>query len=370
MSGKDLPSTTRSGRSSRSRSRASAPLPASATVSSAPVSSWRCEARAESSDCTTSTRIVGPIATRSARAKGSLLLFPHMSHVITFDEPGAKVRLDDLPTQPPKKLTKAGVQPRFEELNQELFDLQDLMWGAKTHSLLIVLQGRDAAGKDGTIKHVVGGLNPRGIHVISFGVPSEEELGHDFLWRVHLRTPRLGEVSIFNRSHYEDVLVVRVHDLVKKSLWKRRYGHINGFEELLAEQGCIVLKFFLHISPEEQEQRLLAREKDPLNAWKLNVQDWKDRELWSEFTEAYEDAISLCSAKHAPWMVVPSDAKWYRNLAVAEAVTDALRPYRKEWRKTLEEEGKQGRAALAAWRKEQAERARGADKRRKVARGA
>jgi len=279
-----------------------------------------------------------------------------MKNVVVFDSPGAKVRLDEISTRPPGKIQKADAQARFQDVNDELFALQDLMWGARTHSLLVVLQGRDAAGKDGTVKHVVGGLNPRGIEVVSFRQPTEEELRHDFLWRVHLRTPRLGEVGIFNRSHYEDVLVVRVHQLVKKSVWKSRYGHINDFESLLAEQGCIVLKFFLHISPEEQEQRLLAREKDPLNFWKLSVQDWKDRENWDEFTEAYEDAISRCAAPHAPWMVVPSDAKWFRNLAVAEALVEALRPYRKQWRRTLEEQGKVARAEVEAFRKEQEER--------------
>jgi PPK2 family polyphosphate:nucleotide phosphotransferase len=295
---------------------------------------------------------------------------PYMKHVTVFDSPDAKVRLDKISTRPPGRIQKAEAQARFEELNEELFALQDLMWGAKTHSLLVVLQGRDAAGKDGTVKHVVGGLNPRGIHVVSFGKPTDEELRHDFLWRVHLRAPRLGEVGIFNRSHYEDVLVVRVHELVKKSVWKPRYGHINDFESLLAEQGCILLKFFLHISPKEQEQRLLARENDPLNAWKLSVQDWKDREKWDEFTEAYEDAISRCAAPHAPWMVVPSDAKWFRNLVVAEALVDALRPYRKEWRRTLEEQGKVARTELEAFRKEHAERQSGPKKRSVSLKGA
>jgi PPK2 family polyphosphate:nucleotide phosphotransferase len=293
-----------------------------------------------------------------------------MELVTVFDSPGEKVRLDKISTRPPPKMQKAEAQARFKELDKELFALQDLMWGAKTHSLLVVLQGRDAAGKDGTVKHVVGGLNPRGVHVASFRQPTEEELRHDFLWRVHLRTPQLGEVGIFNRSHYEDVLVVRVHHLVKKSLWKPRYGHINGFEAMLAEQGCILLKFFLHISPEEQEQRLLAREKDPLDAWKLSLQDWKDREKWDEFTEVYEDAISRCAAPYAPWMVVPSDAKWFRNLAVAETLVAALRPYRKEWRERLEEMGKVARAELEAFRNEEMEKQMGAKKRRLVAKGA
>ncbi len=272
-----------------------------------------------------------------------------MKHVTMFDQPRAKVRLDRIPTQPPRNMQKADARALFEKLNSEMFELQDLLWGAKTHSLLVVLQGRDAAGKDGTIKHVVGGLNPRGVSVVSFGIPTDDELRHDFLWRVHKHAPALGEVGIFNRSHYEDVLVVRVHGLAEKSAWRRRYGHINAFEELLAEQGCIVLKFFLHISKEEQERRLRSREEDPIDSWKLSVQDWKDRERWDEFTEAYEDAISRCAAPHAPWMVVPADAKWFRNLAVAEAVTNALRPHRNEWQETLQKIGAERRAALKAW---------------------
>jgi len=277
-----------------------------------------------------------------------------MRHVTTFDEPGAKVHLDSISTRPPAKITKAKAKERFESLNDELFELQDLLWGAKTHSVLVVLQGRDAAGKDGTVKHVVGALNPRGVHVISFGVPSAEERAHDFLWRVHRVTPRLGEVGIFNRSHYEDVLVVRVHDLVKKGLWKTRYDAINAFESTLAEHGCIVLKYFLHISKGEQEERLLEREEDSTKAWKLNVEDWKERDEWDEFTEAYEDAISRCSAPHAPWMIVPADAKWYRNLVVAESIAAALRPHKAEWEKTLEVEGKKRGAERAAWREERA----------------
>ena len=272
-----------------------------------------------------------------------------MPNAIVFDEPGAKVRLDSISTRPPPKMSKAKAKARFESLDEELFDLQDLMWGARTHSVLLVLQGRDAAGKDGTVKHVVGALNPRGVQVTSFGMPTTEERQHDFLWRIHRHAPRQGEFAIFNRSHYEDVLIVRVHELVKKSVWKTRYDSINAFESLLAEQGCIVLKYFLHISKEEQEERLLDREKDSVAAWKINVDDWKQRDEWDDFTEAYQDAISRCASRHAPWRVVPSDAKWYRNLAVAESLAEALRPYRKEWLKTLERVGEERRAELAAW---------------------
>ncbi|MFL5276348.1 MAG: PPK2 family polyphosphate kinase [Myxococcales bacterium] len=273
-----------------------------------------------------------------------------MRNVTTFDEPGARVRLASISTRPPAKITKGKAKERFDSLNDELFELQDLLWGAKTHSLLVVLQGRDAAGKDGTIKHVAGALNPRGVHVTSFGVPSAEERAHDFLWRVHRVTPPLGEVAIFNRSHYEDVLVVRVHKLAPKKLWKARYGHIADFEELLAEHNTIVLKFFLHITRKEQKERLLEREARPETAWKLNAGDWQERELWDEYTEAYEDALSKTAAKHGPWIVVPANAKWYRNLVVAEAIADALRPYREEWVDRLKALGKQAKATLREYR--------------------
>src|SRR6188474_1189631 len=219
---------------------------------------------------------------------------------LVFDRPGRKVRLDEISAKPPKGLTREDAAKRLAVVGEEIFALQDAMFGAKLHSVLVVLQGRDGAGKDGVIKHVAGFLNPRGVHVTSFGVPTLEELQHDFLWRVHRHAPRLGEFSIFNRSHYEDVLVVRVHGLAPKKLWKNRYGHIADFEELLAEHGTIVLKYFLHISKKEQKERLLERERDPRAAWKLNPNDWKEREYWDDYTEAYEDAISRTAAPHAP----------------------------------------------------------------------
>ena len=268
-----------------------------------------------------------------------------------FDRPDAKVGLDELSAEPPKELTREKAEPRFEALGQELFELQEEMFAAKVNSVLVVLQGRDTAGKDGTIKHVAGCLNPRGVNVVSFGVPTAEEREHDFLWRVHRHAPRLGEFSIFNRSHYEDVLVVRVHQLVPKTLWKERYGHILDFEELLAEHGTIVLKYFLHITSEEQKKRLLEREQDPAKAWKLNSNDWKEREYWDEYTEAYEDAIAKTDSRHAPWTVVPADAKWYRNLVVAESIVAALRERRKDWEKTLAEMGRKARTELADYRR-------------------
>ncbi|WP_437601321.1 PPK2 family polyphosphate kinase [Sorangium sp. So ce590] len=271
----------------------------------------------------------------------------------------SKVRLDDISTDPPRDATKQEAAERLKELGKELLELQELMWGARTHSVLIVLQGRDAAGKDGAIKNVVGALNPRGVSVSSFGVPTKEEREHDFLWRIHRQAPRAGEFAIFNRSHYEDVLVVRVHDLAPKSLWGERYDHINDFEELLAEHGTLVLKFFLHISKKEQEKRLLEREEDPSTAWKLNVNDWKEREHWDEYTEAYEEVFRRCTSRHAPWCIVPADAKWYRNLVVAEAVAEAMREYRDDWLKTLERNGRAGREELEEYRRSRGVRHKG-----------
>src|SRR5688500_6040448 len=270
---------------------------------------------------------------------------------MVFTERGEKVRLDRISPEPPKGITKATARRRFAALGEEMFALQDAMWGAKLSSALVVLQGRDSAGKDGAIKHVAGCLNPRGVSVVSFGAPTAEEREHDFLWRVHRHAPRLGEFAIFNRSHYEDVLVVRVHDLAPRKLWKERYGHIVDFEELLAEHGTIVLKYFLHISRKEQKKRLLEREHSAQTAWKLNVNDWKERDYWREHTEAYEGASSPTAAPHARWAVVPATAKGYRNLVIAESSVDALRKHRPAWKKALDEVGRKRRAELAAFRR-------------------
>jgi PPK2 family polyphosphate:nucleotide phosphotransferase len=283
---------------------------------------------------------------------------------IVFDQPDCKPRLNSISAEPPKGMTRDKAEKRFAALGQELFELQDAMFGAKVHSVMVVLQGRDSAGKDGTIKHVVGCLNPRGVNVVSFGVPTAEEREHDFLWRVHRHAPRLGEFSIFNRSHYEDVLVVRVHDLVPKKLWKQRFGHIADFEELLAEHGAIILKYFLHITKSEQEERLLEREKEAETAWKLNPNDWKERDYWDEYTEAYEDAISRTAARHAPWTVVPANAKWYRNLVIAESIVSALRDHKKNWARRLKEMGKAGRMELDDYRAQHADGGRAKKKSR------
>jgi len=273
-------------------------------------------------------------------------------YVTTIDQKDQKVRLSEIDTDPPKGLSKEDVEARFSSLSDELFTLQDLLWGARTHGVLIVLQGMDTAGKDGVIKHVAGCLNPRGINVVSFGVPTKEELEHDFLWRVHRHTPRKGEFALFNRSHYEDVLVVRVNELVPESLWKERFGHIRDFEELLCEHDTIVLKFFLHISKGEQERRLLDREKDPSTAWKLNVNDWRTREKWNDFQDAYEDVLRRCSTPRAPWHIVPANSKWFRNIAVLTTIVETLRPYRKIWQRKLDDMGQKGAAELAEYRKQ------------------
>jgi PPK2 family polyphosphate:nucleotide phosphotransferase len=271
--------------------------------------------------------------------------------VHVFHKRDSRVHLDRISAEPPENLTREAAKSRTDKLGAELFDLQDSMWGARLNSVLIVLQGRDAAGKDGAIKNVAGYLNPRGVAVTSFGVPTKEELEHDFLWRVHRHCPRNGEVALFNRSHYEDVLVARVHELVPKKLWKARFDHIADFEQMLAEHGTIILKCFLHITPEEQERRLVEREEDPHKAWKLNVTDWQERDHWDDYTRAYEDAIEQTARKHAPWIVVPSNAKWNRDLVIAESLVEALRPHRAAWDERLAQMGREGRKAIAAWRK-------------------
>jgi PPK2 family polyphosphate:nucleotide phosphotransferase len=214
-----------------------------------------------------------------------------------------------------------------EELQLELArltDLQDRLWAEGKHRVLVVLQGIDAAGKDGTLGHVMGAFNPQGCPVTAFKVPSADELAHDYLWRVHRRVPGNGEIGVFNRSHYEDVLVVRVHDLVPKRVWSRRYDQINAFERTLAEEGTTILKFFLYIDRDEQRERFQARLDDPAKRWKFRLGDLEERKHWDDYIAAYEDALSRCSTDVAPWFVIPSNRKWFRNLAVTDILADAL----------------------------------------------
>jgi PPK2 family polyphosphate:nucleotide phosphotransferase len=219
---------------------------------------------------------------------------------------------------------KKSAQPDLEKHAQRLHDLQYLMYAENTRSLLIILQGMDAAGKDGTISHVLGAMNPQGCRVYCFKVPSAEELAHDYLWRVHQATPQKGYVAVFNRSHYEDVLVVRVHDLVPKEVWSRRYDEINAFESHLSNNGTHILKFYLHIDKEEQLARFRQRLEDPNRQWKISESDYTEREHWQDYQEAYEEAISKCSTNYAPWYIIPANHKWFRNLAVSQILVDTL----------------------------------------------
>ncbi len=240
-------------------------------------------------------------------------------------EPGNKINLEEIDARwKPDGMSRDDADEEFRHLTEKLRDLQHLMYAEDKHSLLIVLQGRDAAGKDGTIRHVFGPMNPQGCKVTSFKVPSKIELAHDFLWRCHLAAPGRGKVGIFNRSHYEDVLVVRVHGLVPESIWSKRFEHINAFERLLADNNTTVLKFYLHIDREEQLERFKKRIDNPKKNWKISDSDYSERPHWDAYTEAFEDALSKCSTESAPWFVIPANRKWARNLLIARIVADAM----------------------------------------------
>jgi PPK2 family polyphosphate:nucleotide phosphotransferase len=241
-------------------------------------------------------------------------------------KPGSKVKLNEIdPSYTGKHISEGKAQADIESYRTKLCEQQDLMYSEKQHSLLIVLQGLDAAGKDGTVNHVMSAMNPQGTTVTSFKEPTVIELEHDFLWRVHPHAPAKGTVAIFNRSHYEDVLVVRVHKLAPKDEWSPRYELINGFEELLYTQNNThIIKFFLHISKEEQLKRFKQRLDDPARNWKISDSDYKERLLWGDYTKAFEDVLAETSTKHAPWYVIPSNHKWFRNLAVSQIVATTM----------------------------------------------
>ena len=261
-----------------------------------------------------------------------------------------KIRLADISPSDTGDVDKTAAAKEFAELGAKLCDLQEWLYAAQRNSVLMVLQGMDTSGKDGTIARVMSNINPQGCAVASFKVPTEQEASHDFLWRVHARTPSRGMLHIFNRSHYEDVLITRVHHMIDKAACQERYQRIKQFEELLADDNTIILKFFLHISKKEQEERLLAREQDQEKAWKLSPADWKERAFWDEYTEAYEDAIGATSAKHAPWYIVPADHKWYRNVIIAKCLVETLERYKDDWQVTLKELGEQRLKELADMR--------------------
>ncbi|HSP42859.1 MAG TPA: polyphosphate kinase 2 family protein [Luteolibacter sp.] len=243
-------------------------------------------------------------------------------------KPGTRVNLGEI--DPDEKTLFSGKDKseydgQFRELQDALRDMQKMLYAQNKHKILVVMQAMDTGGKDGCIKHVFSHIDPQGIHVRSFKKPTDEELAHDFLWRVHAKVPPRGQLVIFNRSHYEDVIAVRVKKIFPDEVWKRRQKHIIDFERMLADEGTTIVKIFLHISKAEQKERLEARLSNPNKHWKFNPDDLKDRARWDEFLTAYEDLISKTTAGHAPWYVVPADRKWYRNLCVARIMVDTMR---------------------------------------------
>jgi PPK2 family polyphosphate:nucleotide phosphotransferase len=240
-------------------------------------------------------------------------------------KPGERIKLKDISSEVGKNgHDKESGYERIAENAIVMADLAKKLYAENKRSILLVLQGMDTAGKDGTIRSVMRGMNPRSCQVVSFKKPNEEELDHDFLWRVHQKVPRRGNIGIFNRSHYEDVLVVRVHSLVPKSRWKERYEMINGFEKLLHETDTTVVKCFLHISKETQRERLQARLDDSSKHWKFNLADLEERKFWDDYQEAYEAVLEKCTTKNAPWHIIPSDQKWSRNLVVSELLRETM----------------------------------------------
>jgi PPK2 family polyphosphate:nucleotide phosphotransferase len=220
--------------------------------------------------------------------------------------------------------SKSDAKKELKDLVKELEGLQALLFAEHKHKVLIILQAMDTGGKDGTIRHVFDRVNPQGVNVVNFKVPTPIELDHDYLWRIHQHTPGKGEITIFNRSHYEDVLVVRVHELVPEEIWSRRFTQINDFEKMLADEGTTILKFYLHINLDEQKERLQDRLDEPDKHWKFHSQDLQERKRWNEYMRAYEDVLSKTSKRWAPWYIIPANVKWYRNYIVASTIVDTL----------------------------------------------
>lgn len=268
-----------------------------------------------------------------------------MAYAIRYDG-SQPVDLAAIDTRGEESISKEEGETRLRALVKELGDQQELLFAAGTDALLIVLQGMDTSGKDGTIRKVLDDMDPPGVHVWSFKAPTAEERAHDFLWRHHLHTPDRGMVAVFNRSYYEAVVVERVKGIASPEEVKSRYPHINDFELLLTQAHTVVAKFFLHISPGTQRERLLARQEEVEKWWKLSLGDWQEREHWDAYMAAYQAAIAATATPEAPWYVVPSDRKWYRNLAVAEALAAMLRPLRDDWQAALRERGEAELARL------------------------
>jgi PPK2 family polyphosphate:nucleotide phosphotransferase len=247
-------------------------------------------------------------------------------------KPGKKVKLADISTRGKDfHKDREAAEEEFAELKKELVKLQELLYAESKQKLLVVLQAMDTGGKDSTIRNLFSGVNPQGVQVTSFKEPTQEELAHDFLWRIHKAVPANGYIGVFNRSHYEDIIVVRVANIFSESVWRPRYEQINHFEQLLTASGTRVLKFYLHISEEEQQQRLQERIDDPRKAWKFNPDDMAKRREWREYMQVYEDAFEQCTTDESPWYVIPADQKWYRNLAIARVVVAALREMDPKW---------------------------------------
>lgn len=245
--------------------------------------------------------------------------------------PDGKFKLTDRKTDETPGIDKVRALAAMPRHTEQLAELHNLLYAEHKRAVLIVLQGMDASGKDGTIKHVMSGVNPQGCTVTSFKQPTARELDHDFLWRIHAEVPARGDIGIFNRSHYEDVLVARVRGLVPEAVWRRRYEQINAFEKMLLENDVHILKFFLHIGSDEQRRRFDERLADPRKNWKSSVADFAEREYWAAYQAAYQDAIARCSTRHAPWYVIPADHKWFRNYAIGEIVIRTLESFKMEY---------------------------------------
>jgi PPK2 family polyphosphate:nucleotide phosphotransferase len=246
-------------------------------------------------------------------------------------KPGSKVNLGKIEASFHDDLVEDEAADQLSKYSQQLTELQAEMYAENKHALLIVLQAMDAGGKDGTIHHVMGAMNPQGCSVVSFKVPTAEELAHDYLWRIHKMTPRKGHITVFNRSHYEDILVVRVHNLVPEEIWSKRYTEINAFERQLVNSGTTIVKFFLHIDKEEQLQRFRNRLDESDKQWKISDSDYTEREYWDNYQQAYEDALSKCSFNYAPWYVIPANHKWFRDLAVSQILVETMKGWKMKY---------------------------------------
>ncbi|MFN8281972.1 MAG: PPK2 family polyphosphate kinase [Chitinophagales bacterium] len=247
----------------------------------------------------------------------------------------AEIKLSKIPTVAPKGIDKEATKAKTLELVEEIKELQNVLMASSKRSLLVILQGMDASGKDGATKNVFGGINPAGISVHSFKKPSDEEFAHDFLWRVHKVVPEKGQIKIFNRSHYEDVLIQRVHKWIDETTVKQRFDAINNFEKLLEQNGTKILKFYMHISLDGQLANLEERKTNPKKMWKHKDQDWKERELWKEYMAAYEDVFQNCSK--VEWIIIPTDQNWYKEFLIAQKVRDALKEMKLEYPKLVTE---------------------------------